>query len=295
MPNCMREGWGNAGVWNSPIGDGQDRQYAQSQRMLTPLHSATRASAPRNALNTGGVSPCSYKVTMGGSQTVPSLSAWAEQDDASNNINLDASCFRKGSNPLPHTGMTAAGGNGVFFGSRPMWGPSMDKKKNQTAYSGGAETPIALQSYGEQQVLEQLGLGRSPELLKWSRKAQGQTPDTATPGATPVSSRPGSSAGSKGSGQRRTRAQPVHDRYSNAAFDSQPAFQRSSPKSAPFQSHCSCFGEAFQDATLLTLPTQQHQNAPHVPLDAMIALHRRRAEIYAGNVHKGSKGTMLGC
>lgn len=308
MPTSMKEGWGQAGVWNSPTGDGQDRNYVQSERANTPLHSATRSAAPKNSLNTGGTSPCSFKITLNGSQTLPSLSAWTEGDESQVDLSgrsdakadLSGSCFRQTK--------AAAGAGGIFWGDRPMWAASGDKKRKKAAMKAAASakatakkktsgpqlgglTAISLHSPAEQLLLEELELGRTNESLKFGPTRGQETPDTISP----ASSRPSSEAGSVESGQSpsRPRTRPAHDQYSNDAFTTQNEFSTSTV-GAPFQEHCNCYGSFVTDVTLLTLDSIRQQQAPHVPLNTMIARQRARSELYCGNIYKGSGGTMLG-
>lgn len=320
MPNCMKDGWGQAGVWNSPIGGEQDRSYQASKRMMTPRHEATRAAYPRNSVSTGGhgmsTSPLSFKITLGGSSSAPCLplAAWTEEADNRGFAGNSQLSLTLTGQPVAPTGpqMKPAGAGGVFFGNVPMWAKSswaseINKRRKQSTYQATnspgeqqlmthqprmhQQQPISLRSPVEQQLLEQFAPNRSEPLKAWRRSEA--TPETLTP----VSSRPASSAGSRGSGDRRimeaTMMPGVNTMNLSGDNKSFASFLTPSMTSS-WKGNAACHGiGSVSDAQLQTLPARRTNSSPGV-LEAMIKSARRKGEIYAGNVHKGSKGTMLG-
>lgn len=285
MPTCLRTGWGQAGVWNAPIGEGQDRPFVASKKGLTPRHEATRAAYPRNTIGTGGLnmscSPLSFKITLGGSSSAPSLSAWMSQEES---IAGDAKASMSMSltgKTIPATGphMRAAGAGSVFFGDRPMWARSSDIRRKQSTYKASAgelrQSPISLRSPAEQALLEELtrnGTGPLPVKRGWEA-----TPETLTP----VSSRPASSAGSMGSGKYRNRepdsnAIPEPESRSGKSFAT---FMTPTMTSCSWKSHGQPNGEGVTDVALLPLPTRHTIGNPGV-LDVILKNARRKGELY---------------
>jgi hypothetical protein len=124
---------------------GQDRPYLPSQKGLTPRHGATRASHPKNSLNTGGIaagsSHLSFKITLGGSSSQPLLNTWMDESDTRSGTTKSATTLSltEKNTEIPDTNpdMRAAGGGAVFFGDRPMWASSSDKKRRQQTYQAG--------------------------------------------------------------------------------------------------------------------------------------------------------------
>lgn len=251
MPNCMREGWGQAGIWNQPLhGSEQDRPYIPSKRAMTPRHGATRAAVPKNSLNVGGVAtgtdPLSFKITLGGSLSAP-LNAWTDESDtrapelkASTTLSLTDKIV-----PMASPQMRPAGNGGVFFGDRPMWAASSDKKRKQMAYQAGKKlsssqsSPISLRSPSEL------------ALLKGFSKAE---PEVLTPAS---SRRPLSSAGS---------------RRSNALFEvtANPNFKMS--KLSTQSIGCPmvfCHGKGPAELQLMTLSGRRSNSSPS-GLDALV-------------------------
>lgn len=329
MPNCMKEGWGQAGVWKSPIGGEQDKPFIASKRMMTPLHPQTRPSAPTNSLNTGGFgmscNPSAFKITLG-SSSAPCLSAWME-DKGGGKGNTSLSLGSTASALIADPSMKPAGGNGVWFGSRPMWAMNRDKRMKQMASQAQAplkmfepqqqqraasqwNPPKARQMSSEPQLQQVISL-RSPaeqrhlmDAKKACRRGEA-TPETLTP----ASSRPASSGGSRGSAERRNRSAPRGDptyeatttplastigehSMSKSNTGQRLASLLSESMSSSFKSHCVCHGQGLRDDHLLDLPDRSQQG--HGTLDQMLSTSRRRGDLYAGNIHKGSRGTMLG-
>lgn len=318
MPNCMREGWGQAGVWNSPMGEGQEKAYAVSKRMMTPRHLATKCAVPRNSLNTGGASmggnPLGFKITLGGSSSVPSLklNAWME-DEEEDRGGRDLSMSLTGK-PIATTGphMKPAGGGAVFFGDRPMWATSSDNRRKQSAYQASSQsleprqTPISLRSPSEQALLAQFaGNSARAEPVKAWRRGFEATPETLTP----ASSRAVSSAGSAGSGKLRSRSGMIQveatprrvlmegekPQMARLAVNNVSPFMNLSMASS-WKGPCHCHGEGVTCKELLDLPKRTTNSQPGHPgaLDAVIRNARCKGELMAGNLLKGSKGTMLG-
>lgn len=307
MPNCMEEGWGRAGVWTiNPSKPTQDRPFHATKRAITPTHPASRPAQPANSLSMGNLrnkanSQGAFKVTLG-SVSTPSLAAFLKRE---------AGIIDGGTDNAK-----AAGGSGVFFGSRPMWAASSDKNRRQpkaAAYqpwadrpSPARQAPISLWSAAEQQCMGQFD-AEKPRQVPILQQA---TPDTRTP----CSSRPASSGGSSASAKRRMA------RENNSSFEANTSPQAlqnsptmistnstghrlqallarslssSSSATDSFQSHCICYGESVKDKTLLSLPEQRDSSNPS-HLDTMIKRQRSFGDIFAGNTHKGSRGTMLG-
>jgi len=289
---------------------------------MTPEHLATKAAIPRNSLNTGGAemssSPLSFKITLGGSPSAPCLSAWTEESSGGGDGALLSVTGKNMGIPTTGPNMKAAGGS-VFFGSRPMWAASSDKKRKQSAYKGQQQAspqqglskpgeskamPISLRSPAEEALVQKFGGDPVDPVKDWKRRFQA-TPETLTP----ASSRAASSGGSAGSGKRRS---PVLD--NNAALEAtmisgvNPAMTQSlsglttgsfltKSMTSSWQSHCKCYGEGVTDAYLVNLPARRGVVCGgFIPgaLDQMIKTARIKGELCAGNIHKGSKGTMLG-
>lgn len=302
MPNCMKEGWGQAGVWKSPIGGEQDRPFVVSKRMLTPLHPQTRPSAPRNSLPTGGLGQSTtgaFKITLGSSCSAPSLSAWMEEERNSRgvgNVNLSLSLSSKAGASMED--LRPAGGSGIYFGSRPMWATESDKARKAATFQGrnksmqsNQQKPISLQSPAEQQYMNDLAA---------RAKRREATPETLTP----ASSRPASSGASRASAERRRsgRENSVTIEATGTPLATMergqvspglnPAQRLNKLLSQSFKSHCVCYGNGVTDSHLLDLPEQSLNETG--ALDYMIRRSRNKGDFYAGNAYKGSKGTMLG-
>jgi len=123
----------------------QDRPYLASTKGLTPRHGATRAPHPKNSLNTGGIAAgsnaLSFKITLGGSSSQPLLNTWMDESDTRSGTMKTATTLNLTAKhteiPDTHPEMRAAGGGAVFFGDRPMWSASSDKKRRQQTYQAG--------------------------------------------------------------------------------------------------------------------------------------------------------------
>lgn len=262
-----------------------------------------------------GSNPLGFKITLGGSSSVPSLklNAWME-DEEEDRGDRDLSMSLTGK-PIATTGphMKPAGGGAVFFGDRPMWATSSDKRRKQTAYQATSQsldprqTPISLRSPAEQALLEQFaGNSARAEPVKVWRRGFEATPETLTP----ASSRAVSSAGSAGSGKLRSRSGMIQveatprrvlmegekTQMARLAVKNVSPFMSMSMASSSWKGPCHCHGEGVTCKELLDLPARTTNNQPGHPgaLDAVLRQARCKGELFAGNLHKGSKGTMLG-